>query len=666
VKRERIISGLLLAAGLVFALLGQIYLTYRTEFWRDGLLLWGFALVAFVALWRRSRRKGRKRAYRASGPDSPGLGWLIRYPVRTAIALCGVAFVVVAGLNARRMPTMGNFTGLLLLWIAGVVCFLSAFVPTFSIRRVWYQVKGRLGRRRMELISLGALLLAAFLVRAIGLEHIPSNLGGDEGTQGLAAMQLVEPPLSNPFSTGWYSVPTMSFLAYGIAMAIVGPTVAGLRILSALVGTATVLTTFLLARELWGKNVAWLAGAVLACAHYHMHFSRLGSNQIGDGLFATLALWLLVRGVRLRKPILFALSGAVVGLGWYGYFGARLVGIIVALHLAWLFAAEAGSPTATGFLTRYGALVLVLLLAAFVVVAPLLIHYAAYPDTMASRAGQVSVLSNGWLEREKAYTGRTAAAILLRQFGRAFSAFHYTPDPTFWYHPSIPLLDVVSGILLLFGLAWAVARWREHGNVLLVLWFLLAVILGWALTENPPSGQRMVIVAPASALLVALGLEWLSGFVRRTFSRPWLTWGGLAAVLLTLIAGLNLHYYFVVYTPSGVYGNPTAEVATRLGRYLRQEGDDRAVYFYGPPSMYWEIGNLSFLVPNRLGIDVYPPEQGEGLDLAGVGDVHLVFLPHRLAELEAARQQAPGGVEQPFYSEIDGRLLFVLYTLAAQ
>jgi hypothetical protein len=296
----------------------------------------------------------------------------------------------------------------------------------------------------------------------------------------------------------------------------------------------------------------------------------------------------------------------------------------------------------------------------------LLIHYAAYPDTMASRAGQVSVLSNGWLEREKAYTGRTAAAILLRQFGRAFSAFHYTPDPTFWYHPSIPLLDVVSGILLLFGLAWAVARWREHGNVLLVLWFLLAVILGWALTENPPSGQRMVIVAPASALLVALGLEWLSGFVRRTFSRPWLTWGGLAAVLLTLIAGLNLHYYFVVYTPSGVYGNPTAEVATRLGRYLRQEGDDRAVYFYGPPSMYWEIGNLSFLVPNRLGIAVYPPEQGEGLDLAGVGDVHLVFLPHRLAELEAARQQAPGGVEQPFYSEIDGRLLFVLYTLAAQ
>jgi hypothetical protein len=342
------------------------------------------------------------------------------------------------------------------------------------------------------------------------------------------------------------------------------------------------------------------------------------------------------------------------------------VGIIVAAYLVWLFAMETRSPASTGSLIRYGNLVLILLLGAVVAVTPLGIYYISHPDTVASRADQVTILANGWLEREMAYTGDTAATILLRQFGRALSAFHFTTDPTYWYHPSMPMLDVVSGILIIFGLVWAVARWRESGNALLLLWFWMAVIAGWALTENPPSSQRMVIVAPASALLVALGLAWVLGLMRRVFPKSGVSWTGIAAVFLATIALLNLYHYFVVYTPSGVYGNPTAEVATSLGRHLNQLDDDLVVYFYGPPSMYWEIGNLSFLVPHRVGIDVYPPEQRGSPEAAADQNAHHVFLPHRLDELAEVKQQCPSGVEEYFYSDFDSRLLFVLYTVASQ
>ena len=296
--------------------------------------------------------------------------------------------------------------------------------------------------------------------------------------------------------------------------------------------------------------------------------------------------------------------------------------------------------------------------------APLALYYAEHPDTIASRADQVSILSRGWMEREKAYTGRSAASIVLRQFGRAISAFHYTPDPTYWYHPSVPLLDVVSGVLIVLGMVWTVVRWRRSGNTLLLTWFWVSVVAGWALTENPPSGQRMVIVAPAAALLVALGLEGVLGSARRILAGNEAVVGGLATAILALIALLNLHHYFVVYTPSGVYGNPTAEVATRLGRHLRQQDDGLSVHFYGPPSMYWDIGNLSFLVPDAVGMDVHPPEQG-GAQTVLAQDAHYVFLPHRLDELDQVKQQMPGGVEQSFYSEFDGRLLFTLYTVGA-
>jgi hypothetical protein len=318
--------------------------------------------------------------------------------------------------------------------------------------------------------------------------------------------------------------------------------------------------------------------------------------------------------------------------------------------------------TAAAFLSQFGHLILVLILAAGVVVAPLALYYLEHPDTMASRADQVSVLTRGWMEHEIAYTGDSAVTILLRQFGRAISAFHYTPDPTYWYHPGVPLLDVVSGVLIIFGMVWAVARWRESGNRLLLTWFWMAVVMGWALTENPPSGQRMVIVAPAAAMLVALGLERLLGLIRRTLAGRESVLERFSTAILVLVAMLNLYHYFVIYTPSGVYGNPTAEVATRLGRYLRQEDDNLPVHFYGPPSMYWDIGNLRFLLPDAEGTDVHPPEQGGGQPVT-IRDAHYVFLPHRLEELETIREQRPGGTRRLFHSEFDGRLLFILYTV---
>jgi len=244
------------------------------------------------------------------------------------------------------------------------------------------------------------------------------------------------------------------------------------------------------------------------------------------------------------------------------------------------------------------------------------------------------------------------------------SAFHYTLDPTFWYHASIPLLDLVSGILLILGLVWAVAHCRWPANGLLLLWFWLAIILGWVLTENPPSSQRLVIVAPALAVLVGLGLNWLMGLARGVFSGERQLWNGVATVILIAVAVLNLHYYFIVYTPTRVYGNPTAEVATELGRTLAQQDDDYAVYFYGPPVMYWDVGNLRFIARDIEGMDVFPPGEGESLEPTLVHGARFVFLPHRLAELEAIREQYPGGMEVPVYSSADRRLLYALYEVS--
>jgi asparagine N-glycosylation enzyme membrane subunit Stt3 len=94
-----------------------------------------------------------------------------------------------------------------------------------------------------------------------------------------------------------------------------GAIAGGLRLAWVVVGTLSVVTTYLLARRLSGPVTGWTAAFLVAVYHYHIHYSRLGSNQIADTLFTSTSLWLLIRGVQTGSRGSFALAGCCAGLG---------------------------------------------------------------------------------------------------------------------------------------------------------------------------------------------------------------------------------------------------------------------------------------------------------------------------------------------------------------
>lgn len=648
--RERRTAIVLTGAALALVVCGQAYFIWRRAYVWDGLLF----LCLGVLLWVAALRQVEAR------PRQPFLGIVVQ-PVRAALMASGGLLVVGASVAAVRNPPETDFTPHLIAWGTGLVLFVSAHVPLpergwgrWLIRQVW--------AHRVEMAGLGGLLSAALLVRLVSLETAPANFGGDEGTQALAAMQLVEPPLGNPFSTGWYSVPTMSFLAYGLAMRVFGFSVAGARALSALIGTATVLTTFLLARDVAGRWVGWAAAALVAFGHYGVHFSRLASNQVADGLFVTLALYLLRRGLAERSGsergvLLLALAGVVVGGAWYGYFGARLATLLVGMYLAWRALVE------PRFLARNRQGLLRMATGALLAVSPLALHLLAHPVEFLSRYNQVSIFASGWLEREIVITGRSAASLLLQQFWKSVSAFNFTPDPTFWYRPGTPMLDPVSGVLFILGLTVATVRARRPGHGLLLIWFWSFILLGWTLTENPPSSQRGVGAIPVVAILAGLGLVEVVGLTRRLTApagaEPSRHLGRMAVGwVLAMIAVVNLGFYFGVYTPRRVYGNPTAEVADVLCDVLEARQSFPPVYFDGAPVMYWDFGAIAFRLRQAEGRDFSPDG---GVEVALSQGALFVILAENISHLERIQAAFPDGVGRVFYSDADGRPLFVLY-----
>jgi hypothetical protein len=506
------------------------------------------------------------------------------------------------------------------------------------------------------------MIAGATALRALFLGRVPYSLGGDEGTQLVAGLNLTHAPLGNPFATGWYSVPTMSFFAYGLVMRVLGATIAGGRALSVLIGVMTIAATFFLARIIGGRRIGWWSAIALTASAYHIHYSRLASNQIGDPWVGVLAIGLLWMGYDCGKSrriseASWGLAGVAAGIGWYGYFGARWVTILMGVFLLWRILAD------PKFFYRYHRALGLLILGGLVALLPLLGWYQSHPSALTERYNAVSIFASGWLAREQILTGRSAVFLMGQQLWKAFTAFHLTPDPTFWYRPGRPLLDFLSSGLLLIGMGSAILRLRRPSRGFMLIWLASTILMAWGVTENPPSSQRGLLLTPVVSILVAWGVDALLRiFALKLFLSRCFAYGLLAVVVL-----LNIGFYFGVYTPRRVYGNPTAEVATAVGRFLRQNPDPICpqyptrvckgrVYFLGAPSLYWDFGGLQFLARGIPGEDVLPEERPSSV----VRPARFVVTAYRIDDLSWIESAYPDGAKSPILSP-DGRLLATVY-----
>ncbi|MGB9632394.1 MAG: ArnT family glycosyltransferase, partial [Chloroflexaceae bacterium] len=448
------------------------------------------------------------------------------------------------------------------------------------------------------------------------------------------------------------------------SIALLGQNAAALRLPWALVGVATVIAAYALVARLHGHTLALVSAALLAGYHYHIHFSRLGSNQIADGLFATLALLCLYRGYDRRNPFDYALCGAVIGVAQYFYAGARFVGVLIMVVVA-VLALRDGRR----FWREQGWGIAILAGAALLSAAPMIQYAFRFPAEYNARLNEVGIIQSGWLEREQTVRNQGAVPILIDQFWRAALAYNAYPDRTVWYGSPRPLFDLAHGTLFILGLGFALTRLFDRRIFPLVAWWGGAIVLGGMLTESPPSSQRLVTTAIPAIVFVALGLALLVQGLGQALgaARP----ARLAPVLsiaTVALAALSARYYFVEYTPTRVYGNANALLATELAHYANDHlPPDSRLVFFGWPRMGADFGTLPYLAPHIERFDVHDPlREPPGPTLAAHDHpTAFVFVPERAGELGLVQFAFPNGTVEEAPSPVDGAPLFTVYQLPA-
>ncbi len=637
----------LLAGGLALLLISSLILQARPADRPWVLyLLSGIGLLAFLLA-------GRSAAY---GPLSgrPELalrwlaGWLGVQQSQLVLLALALPLAVLAYLAGGERMHAWQPAAAALAWLLA----MAAAVGGGYRREETAATADVIARWEMGLALL--LTAVAFLLRGVGLEGLPPTLSGDEASAGLEAVRFVRGEANNLLGMGWFSFPSFFFAFQGAAVSLLGNTAAALRLSSALGGALTVFALYWLARSLFGRTTAIMAATLLAGSHYHIHFSRIGLQNIWDGFFITVTLWGVWSGWKDGRRLPLLIAGLALGLGHYFYVSMRVAPLLLLLWVA-----AAGLVNRPRLRKRLPDLLLAGY-TALVVYLPLALLFWRQPDEYFAPLRRVSVF-NGWLEGEIARLGQPAWEIIAVQMQATALGLVHEPL-RHWYNPGVPLLLPLAAALFIAGLAWLIYSADLRSLLLLLVLGALVVLGGFSL--DAPASQRYVIAAPATMILVALplaqGMAWLEPAGRRARQAA----AAVAIVLLALVVLRDLDFYFNDVYDSYVLGGYNTETATAVARYLEQQ-PAATVYFFGLPRMgYASLSTIPYLAPHMSGHDVDSPLTAAA-PWALDGPTLFIFLPERLAELEHVRAAYPGGREAPGqrWSGGDRMPLFTVYAV---
>ncbi|MEM7114055.1 MAG: glycosyltransferase family 39 protein [Chloroflexota bacterium] len=463
-----------------------------------------------------------------------------------------------------------------------------------------------------------AILILATLFRLLWLADIPTGFYVDEASTGYDAYAILLtgkdqygeflPVFARTF--GAYNESLYRFITV-IPVWLFGLTEFSVRLPAAIFGILTVPAIYLLAKELFDKNVALLAAFLMAISPWHIPFSRVGFRAILLPFFVCWGLYFFFRGRQKPRYLLYSATAFAIGL--YTYASARVFIPLFLLPLVFLYRNDLKGKK-THLLWAAGIFALVFLFLA---------QYWLSPQGIIE---SLDSLDTDPIQLIKTYLG---------YFGPVFL---FVDGDTIARHgvANFGQLHHFELVTVAVGLFWLL-RERQKRTWLLLAWLILyplpgsltdathalrtiigipvfTLISAYGLYKLVPAYEeeqrhevgRETAVFPAFAMrIVAPGFGGTVGVARQ--QKRWVVVGLTAVIILWRII-MYAHMYFVTYP---IY-------SPQAWQYGMREAIE-----YSASKPYDNIYiSDSFFIPHMfvLFYNAYPPEQYQQEALLSVGE----------------------------------------------
>ncbi len=446
-----------------------------------------------------------------------------------------------------------------------------------------------------EVVALGALLALAAAARFAWIHDLPRLYFGDESRVAMFLHnEFGGERFPGLFRMGWNTWPVLGLAVQGIFAPLLGLHISALRLSSALVGTFAVLSTYLLARALFGTRTALVAAFLLAVNRTAIDFSRLSILHAQVLFIETLAFYFWWRAVNGGRAIHFLWAGIALGFCLFTYNAGQLA---PPLLLSWMIVCALFAPRVVRSHWRGAALVL---FGFFLALFPYL-YYFTDGFAFGPNWGQWTIMA-----RNRQTMSRVIEAWHASGFGPAYDILRRQVWTTWLGFAVLPgggyvlgyrgggMLDQIAAALFVLGLGMSVPRLLRPRGAFVPYWWLLTVIAGGIMTIDPPSVVRMVGLLPALAILAALPVAWLIRTAGRDLPRRAIS-VVLAVALLGGAAWENWRTYFVAYAAQ------PADPMSELERFVETlPSDGKAVLLGSEHGLVFHVEFFLIEFPGRV------------------------------------------------------------------
>ena len=355
------------------------------------------------------------------------------------------------------------------------------------------------------LILTGIVTLAA-VMRLWGIGTAPAALQYDEAVNGMTAERILvgEHPVMLMLNDGREP---LHFYLVSASIAVLGKTPGAVRLPFVLCSISLVLAVWLLARELFGHKVGWLAALLCAGTLWPVYLGRYGTRSVLFALVTALALFYAARAWRSGAIRCWVAAGFLFGVSYYTY----PVNLFVLPAIMMIIAGAALQRS--GAMRENGRGIAVMIAVTVLLALPMWLYRGAYLTQSFSRPQHLAVFYAGQSPLDVVKTLVVQTVLLLRMFllrGDA-NPLHNIPGR--------PVFDAAMAIPFFWGLVAALALRRYRKRGLTVMAWTMVFLLPTFLSKSAPHFLRAVGILPVLFIFPALGLLHAHCWLRHTTNR---------------------------------------------------------------------------------------------------------------------------------------------------
>ncbi len=501
---------------------------------------------------------------------------------------------------------------------------------------------------RPRFLPLFLIVLLAAGVRFWNLGDLPTGLHGDEGIVGYEARRILQTGSIGPYSRASNGQPSGPIYLVAPSLALLGNEIVTVRLVSALVGTLTVLGLWALIRRFADEKTALVGAFILAFLLWHIHYARIAFPLESWPLVCVFIAYTTLLALEKPGAGWWILAGIVNGFGVYIYKAHPIFFLLAAgFSTVSLLFSNLGWGRKTAFLALYGG--------AALLSSSVLIRYALDPAN--DYGGQFALYSTFNRPEWQAISGFGARFLYLsgRYFGFWHDALFATPMSD--YVDASGLVPLISGpvfALALVGVCW----WRRRDPL---TQFSRLVVIAMPLSNVvtvEAFARRTFALAPFLCVLAAVGAIQIVRCARAINPAAGKIAGFGVALSLIWALGSTLRLYFGDFAKNPAQSWVFCDELTRAVEYMKTVPKARPIYFY---SERWSVtyDTRKFLAPDLDALDrstEFGPQTAGFAPLSKREKPIWVLVGAYKMQLPTLQRDFPGGraIEGPFSLSAQG------------